>query len=594
MKITKVILSCNEDPKKVDDNAMYSQFWCLVAPVWQRVFGVEITLIYITNKTRDDPTVKKFEEYGEVILQPPIENGDIPISIQSKVIRMYSAGKYGDHTVMLGDIDMIPLNLTPFLTKLQTLREDAFVTFGDNAYDHTVDAGKFQMNFAVTKGYNWLEIVNPENKTFEDCLKDWCNTSNPIDGKEAVNQPFNKFSDESLLRMLCTKWSSRLTGTNSSTKNKWNELHVGIDRPIMDIPLVDGKRPFCANYLDRLDRNGENIVLPRQPGLQPGSINLGGITDLHCLRPIQKYINSYPQLFQAMQINYPKALTIETIFAPYITGNHFRSFCDYIIDESFLASEQTIKSGKVFVKIDLLQFFFDELFPKFKAKNCKIILVTHNGDLPAPNNFRRYLDDPDLIHWFGQNCNVKPHPKFTCIPIGFANWQLDVNAPTFKPHSNQITLQEAIDAVKEKDTNFRKIYPKVYANFQHRMDSHGHRKDALTELADNPCIVTATQRLPFKEYLIELSNFAFCASPHGNGLDCHRTYEAIVMGVIPIVKTSTLDPLYKRLPVLIVKEWSDINQELLHKTLKKYNGKSHLFAENEFLTPRYWEKKLHF
>ena len=54
--------------------------------------------------------------------------------------------------------------------------------------------------------------------------------------------------------------------------------------------------------------------------------------------------------------------------------------------------------------------------------------------------------------------------------------------------------------------------------------------------------------------------YKWIISPHGNGLDCHRTYEAIALGCIPIVKTSTLDILYKDMPIIIVDNWSQILQ----------------------------------
>ena len=44
-------------------------------------------------------------------------------------------------------------------------------------------------------------------------------------------------------------------------------------------------------------------------------------------------------------------------------------------------------------------------------------------------------------------------------------------------------------------------------------------------------------------------------SPQGNGLDCHRTWEALILKTIPIVRTSSLDPLYEGLPVVVVHEW---------------------------------------
>lgn len=66
------------------------------------------------------------------------------------------------------------------------------------------------------------------------------------------------------------------------------------------------------------------------------------------------------------------------------------------------------------------------------------------------------------------------------------------------------------------------------------------------------------------------AKYAFVISPHGNGLDCHRTWEALTLGCIPIVRTSGLDSLYSDLPVLIVKNWSDINHSLLQNTIYQF------------------------
>jgi len=47
------------------------------------------------------------------------------------------------------------------------------------------------------------------------------------------------------------------------------------------------------------------------------------------------------------------------------------------------------------------------------------------------------------------------------------------------------------------------------------------------------------------------TEYAFVASPYGNGFDCHRTWEALCLGCIPIVKISPLDRLFANLPVLL-------------------------------------------
>jgi hypothetical protein len=80
---------------------------------------------------------------------------------------------------------------------------------------------------------------------------------------------------------------------------------------------------------------------------------------------------------------------------------------------------------------------------------------------------------------------------------------------------------------------------------------------------------------------------AFVISPHGGGLDCHRTWEALVLGCIPIVKTSGLDSLYRDLPVLIVKDWSDVTDSLLQSTVRDFRDR--VFNYDRLLLS-YWVK----
>ena len=83
-------------------------------------------------------------------------------------------------------------------------------------------------------------------------------------------------------------------------------------------------------------------------------------------------------------------------------------------------------------------------------------------------------------------------------------------------------------------------------------------------------------------------SYSFVLSPHGNGLDCHRTWEALVLGCIPIVKKSEIDALYEDLPVLIVNNWSDLNQDLLNNTIEQFKNKT--FNYNK-LSLKYWINK---
>ena len=69
-------------------------------------------------------------------------------------------------------------------------------------------------------------------------------------------------------------------------------------------------------------------------------------------------------------------------------------------------------------------------------------------------------------------------------------------------------------------------------------------------------------------------------------MDCHRTWEALCLGSIPILKAPNFKSLFEDLPVLIVNNWSEVTEDLLNITI--INFKSKLF-NYEKLTLEYWK-----
>ena len=111
------------------------------------------------------------------------------------------------------------------------------------------------------------------------------------------------------------------------------------------------------------------------------------------------------------------------------------------------------------------------------------------------------------------------------------------------------------------------------------------RKDALEKVPKDLVFYEpfkATRDVCWK-HMIE---FAFVISPHGNGLDCHRTWEALCLGCIPIVKTSGLDPLFNDLPVWIVQDWTDVTLENMKQKIEEFRSKTFKY---EKLTLAYWK-----
>eukprot|EP00854_Cymbomonas_tetramitiformis_P026251 gene26251-32170_t len=54
-------------------------------------------------------------------------------------------------------------------------------------------------------------------------------------------------------------------------------------------------------------------------------------------------------------------------------------------------------------------------------------------------------------------------------------------------------------------------------------------------------------------------------SPPGNGIDTHRTWEALMAGAIPVVfaNPAAMLPLYNGLPVLVIQDCKNITKSFL-------------------------------
>jgi len=254
---------------------------------------------------------------------------------------------------------------------------------------------------------------------------------------------------------------------------------------------------------------------------------------------------------------------------PYISGNSFRDFCDFQFDElnDKVDLNQMKYGSTVYLPTHYLSRFFKEIHPHIPLP---YILVTHNSDDSSPGDYIHQLEDSKLIAWFGQNISIS-HTKLHAIPIGIANREW--------PHGN-IKIVKKI----EKSINHAPRDILLYMNFsvpENPSFSMGsteptyflERKETANSFKEKSfCTITPPKE--YSQYLIDLSMSKFVLSPRGNGLDCHRTWEALLMGAIPIVKESTLDPMYENLPVLIVKDWNEVTEDFLRQKYEEISSKN--------------------
>lgn len=220
------------------------------------------------------------------------------------------------------------------------------------------------------------------------------------------------------------------------------------------------------------------------------------------------------------------------------------------------------KDGEtIYVHPDALGNFIVNYLPKLKFK---FVLVSGDSDTTVPQDIMHeanyLLGHPLLICWYSQNC-IQVVDKLRQLPIGLDFHTLERGAYSWGPQQSLSSQQQ--DIINLQSLKIPKL-SKCYANFQFLINTRyaQDRIDAINQIPNGLVFYE-----PMKTTRINCWNnmlkYKYVISPHGNGLDCHRTWEALVLGCIPIMKSSPLDPLFEGLPVLIVKEWSDITQELL-------------------------------
>jgi hypothetical protein len=228
--------------------------------------------------------------------------------------------------------------------------------------------------------------------------------------------------------------------------------------------------------------------------------------------------------------------------------------------------------------------------------NCNFILVSGCSDYTIPNDifnideFNNFISNNKIIHWFSQNC-IYNHPKITNLPIGMDYHTLNENENFWGKMSLPIEQENCIINIKNNSKPFYERECKCYTTFHFSYRGYKYENDRINALINIPSnlVYYEPKLVTRNDSWINQTKYSFVISPHGNGLDCHRTWESLILGCIPIVKKSNIDALYEDLPVLIVDNWIDINQELLNNTINIFKYKVFNYDK---LSLEYWVNKM--
>ena len=246
-----------------------------------------------------------------------------------------------------------------------------------------------------------------------------------------------------------------------------------------------------------------------------------------------------------------------------------------------------IKTGDVIkVQVDCLKFFLDEVIPWLEMTQTRIILITGQFTPPILKKgiiSEILLNHPNIILWICEEpiYDEHIHTKFMAWPIGFCHMSIETYMNFIKQNilmepSTTITTQ----LIQEK-TNL--IVNTPSAVHRHLPDNHIRRTHPIFGIESGA-------RIPYNEYLTRIKNSKFVMSPVGDRDDCHRHYESIGLGAIPI---SNIDSSY--LPIFpgdsIIKASPD-EMDHIYTNQKLPDGVQYQLPNSYILTKDYWINKI--
>jgi len=208
---------------------------------------------------------------------------------------------------------------------------------------------------------------------------------------------------------------------------------------------------------------------------------------------------------------------------PFVSGDTFRELARVVVEGLIWRENPLCQSEVLFAKPDIVQskafMIAVEIFVRRNAWE-KPKLVIHNGDLlPHLAVFQRLSGIFSNI--FAVNVVEDDFPA-TAIPIGLENaWHRKNGAVSLFQEGNEsnrvgLESKRLIGASFREETN-----PRFRAPLKKLFEAAGH--------------VFQPPKLSPTDYTKWLKSHMFILSPPGNGNDCHRTWEALYLGAIPIV-----------------------------------------------------------
>ena len=190
----------------------------------------------------------------------------------------------------------------------------------------------------------------------------------------------------------------------------------------------------------------------------------------------------------------------------------------------------------IFCQSDNVEALFEAL-PETLFKNLKLITSQSDRTISKKLFYKR---PKSISTWYATNVDYEDNSLIS-IPLGIAPYR-----------NTKSIIFEDFDSIniKNKKNNL------IYSNFNLNTN-YFHRVKAYREsLKNERCFQTSF--LTYENYLSRLSEYSFSLAPWGNGIDTHRVWESLYLGVLPITKNHTHFRNFKDIPITLIESYDKI------------------------------------
>lgn len=221
--------------------------------------------------------------------------------------------------------------------------------------------------------------------------------------------------------------------------------------------------------------------------------------------------------------------------------------------------------GSIYVHAKAMRHFVRRSLPKIETPfalvsgNC---VIDVSPESLGEDVVSKILAHPHFVRWHAQNLAFE-HEKVEQMPLGLDYHSIQIrHRPDFGPKASPRAQEELLHTIRgmSRPLSQRKVLG--YSNWHFAL-KNGDRMEVIKKLSPQASYFETEQTLRSESWQRN-TEFFFTISPRGVGMDCHRTWEAILLGSPPIIPDLPINGQFRSLPVVIVQDWASVTPEYLN------------------------------